>query len=51
MEHLLHGAGPATPIFGPSRSQGTSYLWVSGGGRATHYEGVLMRCSQIQSPR
>jgi hypothetical protein len=31
MERLLHRAGPAVPIFGSPRSQGTSYLWASGG--------------------
>ena len=31
MERLLHRVGPAGPIFGPPRSQGTSYLWASGG--------------------
>lgn len=30
MERLLHRAGPAVPIFGSPRSQGTSYLWASG---------------------
>jgi hypothetical protein len=30
MERLLHRAGPAVPIFGSPRSQGTSYLRASG---------------------
>jgi hypothetical protein len=31
MERLLHRVGPAVPIFGPPRTQGTSCLWASGG--------------------
>lgn len=31
MARLLRRAGPAVPIFGHPRSQGTSYLWASGG--------------------
>ena len=31
MERLLHRAGPAVPIFGSPRSQGTSYLRASAG--------------------
>jgi hypothetical protein len=31
MERLLHRGGPAVPIFGSPRSEGTSYLWASGG--------------------
>jgi hypothetical protein len=31
MERLLHRVGPAVPIFCPPGSQGTSYLWASGG--------------------
>jgi hypothetical protein len=31
MERLLHRVGPSVPILGPPRSQGTSYLWASGG--------------------
>lgn len=31
MERLFHRLGPTVPIFGSPRSQGTSYLWASGG--------------------
>ena len=31
MKRLLHRVGPAVPIFGPPRSQGTSWLGANGG--------------------